>query len=95
VRDELLHSSTPQKVKDRMENLPPWLKIQPVIHFYPIARLHKGETAALQLALQTRTSVILMDDLDGRAAARRLGLTRLSLLEGVMLRKSLKIKSTS
>jgi predicted nucleic acid-binding protein len=74
VRYELLHSSTPQKVKDWMVNPPPWLKVEPVDHLYPLASLHKGETAALQLALQTKTSSVLMDDLDGRAAARRLGL---------------------
>jgi predicted nucleic acid-binding protein len=74
VRDELRHSSTPQKVKDRLDNAPPWLRIEPVTQLQPLASLHKGETAALQLALQARTSAILMDDLDGRAAARRLGL---------------------
>jgi predicted nucleic acid-binding protein len=74
VRDELLHSSTPQKVKEWVGRPPSWLRIEPVIHFSPIASLHKGETAVLQLALQTRTSAVLMDDLDGRAAARHLGL---------------------
>jgi predicted nucleic acid-binding protein len=74
VRDELAHSSTPQKVKDWMANPPPWLKIEPVTQLHPLARLHKGETAALQLALQRRTSAVLMDDLDGRTAARHLGL---------------------
>jgi predicted nucleic acid-binding protein len=75
VRDELLHTSTPQKIKDAMGNPPLWLQIEPLSRFVPLARLHKGETAALQLALQTKTSAVLMDDLDGRAAARQLGLT--------------------
>jgi predicted nucleic acid-binding protein len=75
VRDELLHRSTAQKVKDWVENPPPWLKIQAATRFHPVPRLHRGETTALQLALQTRTSAVLMDDLDGRGAARRLGLT--------------------
>jgi len=74
VRNELLQVSTPQRVKDWMRNPPPWMRIEPVTPLYPLASLHKGETAALQLALQTKTSAILMDDLDGRAAARRLGL---------------------
>jgi len=74
VRDKLAHSSTPQKVKDWMANRPVWLKIEPVTQLHPLTRLHKGETAALQLALQTRTSAVLMDDLDGRSATRRLGL---------------------
>ena len=75
VRNELLHIFTPQRIKDKMENPPPWLRIQPVVHLHPVTALHEGETAALQLALQMGTSAILMDDLDGRAAARRLGLT--------------------
>jgi predicted nucleic acid-binding protein len=83
VRDELMHSSAPQKVKDWMENPPSWLKIEPVTHRHPVARLHKGETAALQLALQTRTSAVLMDDLDGRAAARRLGLMPVGTVGGL------------
>jgi hypothetical protein len=58
-----------------MGNPPLWLKIEPLNRFLPLARLHKGETAALELALQTKTSAVLMDDLDGRAAARQLGLT--------------------
>jgi predicted nucleic acid-binding protein len=85
VRDELLHSSTPQKVKDSMGHPPSWLKIEPLIHLHPLARLHKGETAALQLALQTRISVVLMDDLDGRAAARLLGLMAIGTI-GVLER---------
>ena len=85
VLDELLHSSTPQKVKDWMENAPPWLKIEPVINLRPLDRLHKGESAALQLALQTRASTILMDDLDGRFAARRLDLIPVGTL-GVLER---------
>jgi predicted nucleic acid-binding protein len=85
VRDELLHLSTPQKVKDRIGNPPPWLKIEPLTYFHPLARLHKGETAALQLALQMRISAVLIDDLDGRDAARRLGLSAIGTI-GVLER---------
>jgi len=74
VRDELLHISAPQKVRNWRGNPPAWLTIEPVTRLHPLASLHKGETAALQLALQTNTLAVLMDDLDGRAAARRLGL---------------------
>jgi hypothetical protein len=57
-----------------MENPPSWMKIEPVTRLHSLVRLHKGETAALQLALQSKLSTVLMDDLDGRIAARRLGL---------------------
>jgi len=74
VHDELLHGSAPAKVKDWIKKPPAWLKIEPVMHFHPVTGLHKGEAAALQLALETKTPAVLMDDLDGRTAARRLGL---------------------
>jgi len=74
VRDELLRNPTPQKVKDWMTNPPPWLKMEPVSRYLPVAHLHPGEAAALQLALETKTPAVLMDDLNGRAAARQLGL---------------------
>jgi predicted nucleic acid-binding protein len=74
VRDELLHDSTPTKVKDWIKKPPVWLIIEQVIHFQSMPGLHKGEAAALQLALETKTPTVLMDDLDGRATARQLGL---------------------
>lgn len=74
VRDELPRQSTPQKFKDWITNPPPWFEIEAVSRFLPVAHLHPGEAAALQLALETKTPVVLMDDLDGRAAARQLGL---------------------
>jgi predicted nucleic acid-binding protein len=39
-----------------------------------VAGLHRGEAEALQLALESGVSAILVDDLDARNAARRLGL---------------------
>lgn len=75
VRDELAHPTTPQKVRDWITNPPAWLKIEAARRYVPVARLHPGESAALQLALETKTPVVMMDDLDGRTAARRLGLS--------------------
>jgi predicted nucleic acid-binding protein len=40
----------------------------------PLKGLHKGEAETLQLALEKKVSAVLMDDADGRAAAKRLGL---------------------
>src|SRR5436305_7813178 len=72
VRDELLHARAPQKVKDWLMAAQPWLEILPVAQPRPVHGLHKGETEALQLALERRADAVLMDDMDGRAAARRL-----------------------
>src|ERR1043166_3373204 len=73
VRDELLHPRAPKKVKDWILQSRPWLEITPVTHVQPVRGLHKGETEALQLALERKAAAVLMDDMDGRAAARRLG----------------------
>jgi predicted nucleic acid-binding protein len=40
----------------------------------PARGLHRGETETLQLAIERKADAILMDDMDGRAAARRLGI---------------------
>src|SRR5262249_31859682 len=60
------------------------LEIVQVVNVQPVRGLHQGETEALQLALDRKAAAVLMDDMDGRAAARRLGLTPIftvSLLE--------------
>jgi predicted nucleic acid-binding protein len=75
VRDELSHRNAPARVKNWIGSAQPWLVIERVKEFRPITGLHPGEAAALQLALQTSTRALLIDDMDGRVAARRLGLT--------------------
>ena len=74
VRDELLHPRAPQRVKDWIVSPKPWLEITPVAHPRPLHGLHKGETEALLLALERQADAVLMDDMDGRAAARQLGI---------------------
>ena len=74
VRDELLHPRAPQKVKDWIVSPRPWLELAPVLQSPVVRGLHKGETEARQLALERRADAVLMDDTDGRAAARRLGI---------------------
>lgn len=74
VRDELLHPRAPQKVKDWVVSPRPWLEIAALAQPQPVRGLHKGEAEALQLALERRADAVLLDDLDGRAAARRLGI---------------------
>jgi predicted nucleic acid-binding protein len=74
VRDELIHAGAPKKVTDWILQHRPWLEITVVSNAQPVHGLHKGETEALQLALERKVAAVLMDDMDGRAAARRLGL---------------------
>src|SRR6266566_5304251 len=74
VRDELLHPNAPQKVKDWIRKAPPWIEITTVAKVQPVHGLHRGEAETLQLALERKAAAVLMDDMDGRAAARQLGL---------------------
>ena len=46
--------------------------------------LHRGEIAALSLALELRADLVLMDEAEGRAAATALKLTTMGLL-GILL----------
>mgnify|MGYP001620201544 FL=1 len=74
VQNELIQANTPKKVRDWMAVPRNWLQVEHVLSPQPIAGLHRGEAEALQLALQTNAAGVLMDDLDGRAEARKLGL---------------------
>src|SRR5262245_32263633 len=64
VRDELIHSSAPQKVKDWILQVRPWLEITTVANLQVVHGLHKGESEALQLALERKATAVLMDDRD-------------------------------
>lgn len=105
VRDELLDRAAPEKVAAWIRTKRSWLSIESVAQPQAIRGLHKGEAEALQLALQTHAAGVLMDDLDGRAAARRLGivvigtvglLERLAELELIQLPEALaRLRQTS
>ena len=74
VRDELSHQNTPAKVRAWLAENRAWLKIETMPDAVAVPGLHRGEAEALQLALQAKAAGVLMDDMDGRLAARRLGL---------------------
>ena len=77
VRDELLHPEAPSVVRDWAANPPDWLEIDPSPpegHDDPeLQRLDRGERAALALAETVRADLLLMDDREGVAAARKRG----------------------
>lgn len=74
VRDELMHPNAPEKVRDWLRRPPSWLQMVLVTRAPAVQGLHRGETETLQAALERRADAVLMDDLDGRDAARRLGI---------------------
>jgi len=74
VQSELSHRQTPAKVREWVAAPRSWLSVRPILKPRLVAGLHRGEAEALQLALESGVSAILVDDLDARNAARRLGL---------------------
>jgi uncharacterized protein len=74
-----------QKIEDTLRS---WLRIEPVkerrfVNLL-LADLDHGEAEAIALALEAGAERILMDDLDGRRLARRLGLESVGTL-GLLL----------
>jgi len=74
VRDELVCSGAPEKVRTWIDTKINWLLVESLKNPLPVHGLHQGEAEALQLALQISATCILMDDYAGRSAARHLSI---------------------
>ncbi len=76
VRVELAHVEAPAAVRAWIAAPPPWLEIRPVEGEQvadDFVALDAGERDAITLALATKADLLLMDDQDGVAVARRRG----------------------
>ena len=77
VFTELQHARTPIWVRDWLAHAPPWLEIKrvsPLTAVTSLMQLDPGEQEAIQLALQLRLGTVLMDEAEGRRAAKMLNL---------------------
>jgi len=76
VLDELLHENTPIVVRAWAQDLPGWVIVR--APKYPVPSilnvLDDGERDALALALELGADVVLVDDLQARNTALRMGL---------------------
>lgn len=77
VREELNHAKTPKAVREWLSKSPAWLEVvaPSIIPPAALTELDAGEMEAITLALQSGADLLLIDERDGTAAARRLGLT--------------------
>jgi predicted nucleic acid-binding protein len=78
VRDELTDRDTPETVRAWIAQAPAWLEIHPDPARDTtdgMTALDAGERAAIALAVTVKADLVLMDDQDGVAVARRKGLT--------------------
>lgn len=89
VEQELLNPHTPLSVKQWMAQRPVWLEIRD-LHARPAPELTQhldpGEAEAIQLALELRAEVLIVDERRGRQMASARGLTVIGTLG--MLRES-------
>ena len=97
VLSELSNQNAPDTVRAWALKLPRWVEVIAATgeDLYPLDDLDAGERAAIQLALQIGSRIILIDELDGRHAARRLGLTpcgTLGILKAASLRGELDLE---
>ena len=75
VREELRDPAAANLVRAWAETPPVWaeLHVVPPAAVPTSVELHRGETEAILLAQKLRADLLLMDELDGRAAARAAG----------------------
>lgn len=82
VVEELLDPAAPKVVRLWSRDPPDWLQIDRKVRKIPenLSHLHAGEAAAIALGLDRSAVLLLIDDLDGRVAARAAGLAVMGTL---------------
>jgi predicted nucleic acid-binding protein len=82
VVDELSDAAAPDAVRAWVASPPSWLVIHadPIVQRPEWAHIHRGESAAIALALELGASLLFMDDLDGRIEARKACITVMGTL---------------
>ena len=72
VLDELQSSKRPGTVRAFVATPPEWLEVRAPTALEPIPDLHAGETAAISLARECHTELLVIDETQGRKAASEL-----------------------
>jgi predicted nucleic acid-binding protein len=76
VVDELRHPSAPAKVRDWVENAPSWMVLtRPSTSPVVSEHLGPGEQEAIQIALDNKADLLIIDDRDAKREATTLRIT--------------------
>lgn len=70
IAAELALPARPESVQSFIQNPPPWLVIRKPLNVEMIPDIHDGEREAISLAQELRAQLLLIDDKDGKRAAR-------------------------
>lgn len=83
---QLRHPRAPSKVKSWLSKTPVWIEVRAVKipQEEALPELDRGERDAILLAQETHADILLIDEKQGRAEARRRGITTTGKL-GVLL----------
>jgi predicted nucleic acid-binding protein len=73
VYSEVTHQNTPAIVRETVQRMPGWLVVKIPRSIESIPEIDPGECAAISLARELKADLLLIDDLDGRAAAAQRG----------------------
>ena len=74
VKNESTDPATPALVRQWIANPPPWLEVRQARGPEVVTDLGVGEAEAINLAIELKADLLLMDDRRGLSAARRHGL---------------------
>lgn len=85
VIQELKLPHFPADVREWAEQTPAWLKIDSPLSVEFLDRLDSGEASALSLAIERAADLVLIDERDGTAIARGLGLVTYGTLGVIAL----------
>jgi len=88
VLQELSHARAPEAIRLFVQEMPTWLEVRDLTKVDRIAALDPGEEAAICLACELSADLLLIDERDGREAARQRGLSVVGTL-GILERGAL------
>jgi predicted nucleic acid-binding protein len=80
VLAELTGPSTPAEVRTFVLSAPTWLEVRSGPTLPPAPGIHRGEAAAIRMAIDLHADLLLVDDKNGRRIATQMGVAIIGTL---------------